>query len=94
METIYIELEKACAALRAQEKADEECWIPAGRRFDSRRACAAISSVPYADVAPVIHASWAYNDGDYIPYCTNCMMPQDMETPYCHSCGARMEGAE
>ena len=42
------------------------------------------------DIAPVIHAKWAYNDGDYIPYCTNCMMPQDMETPFCHSCGANM----
>ena len=33
---------------------------------------------------------WVYNDGDYIPYCSICGMPQDIETPYCHSCGAKM----
>lgn len=34
---------------------------------------------------------WVYNDGDYIPYCSICGMPQDTETPYCHFCGAKME---
>lgn len=37
---------------------------------------------------------WVYNDGDYIPYCSICGMPQDTETPYCHFCGAKMEVQE
>ena len=27
---------------------------------------------------------------DNIVYCDQCYMPQDMPTPYCHSCGAEM----
>ena len=89
METIYIELEAACAALRAQEKVDEDCWIPAGRRFDARRACAAISSVPYADVAPVVRCRDCIYYKDY--RCNRwddgtMMFPHD----YC-SRGAKME---
>lgn len=37
---------------------------------------------------------WVYNDGDYIPYCSICGMPQDTETPYCHFCGAKMEAQD
>ena len=33
---------------------------------------------------------WLYNDGDYIPYCSECLMPQDIECNYCPSCGAKM----
>ena len=27
---------------------------------------------------------------DNIVYCDQCYMPQDMPTPFCHSCGAEM----
>lgn len=45
---------------------------------------------PAADVAPVCHGKWVYNPGDNIPYCSECMMPQDSECNYCPSCGADM----
>ena len=39
------------------------------------------------------HGEWVYNEGDNIPYCSICGMPQDTETTYCHSCGTKMGGA-
>lgn len=50
----------------------------------------------HADVIAMIKnyrrfGTWEYNPGDNIPYCSNCMMPQDMPTRYCHSCGAKMD---
>ena len=48
---------------------------------------------PAADVAPVVHGMWDMNaEGDNIVYCNQCMIPQDMPTPYCPHCGARMDG--
>ena len=53
-----------------------------------------LEKVPSADVAPVRHGTWVYNPGDNIPYCSECMMPQDSECNYCPSCGAKMDGGE
>lgn len=50
-----------------------------------------LRSIPAADVTPVVHGRWVYNDGDNIPYCSECMMPQDTECNYCPSCGAKMD---
>lgn len=48
---------------------------------------------PAADVAPVVHGRWDMNaEGDNIVYCNQCAIPQDMPTPYCPHCGARMDG--
>ena len=48
---------------------------------------------PSVDAVPVVHGRWAKNwDGDNIVYCSQCYMPQDIPTPYCHSCGAKMDG--
>ena len=45
------------------------------------------------DAVEVVHGRWAKNwDGDNIVYCSQCYMPQDIPTPYCHSCGAKMDG--
>ena len=34
---------------------------------------------------------WVKNhQDDNIVYCDQCYMPQDMPTPFCHSCGAKM----
>ena len=46
------------------------------------------------DIAPVRHGKWVYNPGDNIPYCSECMMPQDSECNYCPSCGAKMDGGD
>ena len=35
---------------------------------------------------------WVKNhQDDNIVYCDQCYMPQDMPTPFCHSCGAEMD---
>jgi hypothetical protein len=50
----------------------------------------AVEDFPAADVRPVVRARWEYNPGDNIPYCSECMMPQDSECNYCPNCGADM----
>ena len=64
-----------------------------------------IQQAPAADVAPVVHAKWAYNINDE-PYCEACGELADLdeyefgvrekirfaERPYCSHCGARMDG--
>ena len=37
------------------------------------------------------NGKWVKNyQNDNIVYCDQCYMPQDMPTPFCHSCGAEM----
>jgi hypothetical protein len=39
----------------------------------------------------VKHGRWDKNHPeDNIVYCDQCYIPQDMPTPYCHNCGAKM----
>jgi hypothetical protein len=53
----------------------------------------AIENLPAADVEPVRHGEWVYNSPeDNIPYCSECLMPQDSECNFCPSCGAKMDG--
>lgn len=58
------------------------------------RAANNLRAIPAADVAPVVHGRWVYNPGDNIPYCSECMMPQDSECNYCPNCGAKMDGGD
>lgn len=50
-----------------------------------------VNDIPAADVRPVVRGRWEYNPGDNIPYCSECMMPQDSECNFCPNCGAWME---
>ena len=50
----------------------------------------AFNAIPAADVRPVVRGKWEYNPGDNIPYCSECMMPQDSECNFCPNCGADM----
>lgn len=78
----------------------ESAWmILEGIGFDrarnsdlERTVLAVFESAPAADVVERKTARWEYNPGGNVPYCSNCMMPQEYETNYCHDCGARMEG--
>ena len=48
---------------------------------------------PTVDAVEVVHGRWDKNwSGDNIVYCDQCYMPQDVPTPYCASCGAKMDG--
>ena len=49
-----------------------------------------LDDFPAADVRPVQRGKWEYNPGDNIPYCSECMMPQDSECNFCPNCGADM----
>ena len=49
-----------------------------------------ISDFPPADVQKTVIGTWEYNPGGNVPYCNQCLMPQDVETDFCHSCGADM----
>ena len=57
---------------------------------DGESAYDALLAIPAADVRPVVRGRWEYNPGDNIPYCSECMMPQDSEWRFCPNCGADM----
>lgn len=47
------------------------------------------------DIKPERRGRWVYNSpDDNIPYCSECLMPQDSECNYCPSCGAYMKGRD
>ena len=64
---------------------------------DYATAWSEIRKLPAADVAPVIHARWDENG-----YCTNCGKHSPFwsisscyyKSPYCQSCGAKMDGGD
>ena len=53
-----------------------------------------LPNCPLVPVPPhgmtVVRGKWEYNPGDNIPYCSECMMPQDSECNFCPNCGADM----
>ena len=54
-----------------------------------------IEEAPTVDAVEVVHGRWDKNwSGDNIVYCNQCYMPQDAPTPYCASCGAKMDGVQ
>lgn len=58
-----------------------------------------VCDVPAADVVPVVHAYWKRvdkDDGGHDTVCSHCSTPivTYLETPYCHNCGAKMDGKE
>lgn len=54
-----------------------------------------VKAAPAADVSPVKHGRWDKNHPeDNIVYCDQCYIPQDMPTPFCHNCGAKMDGGD
>lgn len=55
----------------------------------------AIEKSVAADVAPVAHGEWVYDEFD-IPHCSECgheVMP-NLISPFCPNCGAKMDGEE
>lgn len=54
-----------------------------------------IYNLPAADVEPVVHGEWVYDEFD-IPHCSECgheVMP-NLISPFCPNCGAKMDGEE
>lgn len=81
-------------AIHAMEQVTQpECFIE-----DTRKDFAKIiEKLPAADVAPVVHGKWVFEDVGLI--CSNCGMDAPTEgdyrqvrSSYCPCCGARMDG--
>jgi hypothetical protein len=71
---------------------DENCPMFIAATIDQ-----VIDYEPAADVAPVVHAYWKRvdkDDGGHDTVCSHCSTPivTYLETPYCHNCGAKMDG--
>ena len=69
--------------------------------FDWDKAKQALSSVPAADVAPVVHGRWIEKtvpEGCRYFECSNCGAHENRHTAikgyYCWRCGAKMDGGE
>lgn len=65
-----------------------------GNEHEWERALLDLICDKTVEIVPLVHSRWVYNEGDYVPYCENCLMPSDTETKYCSSCGAIMDGKE
>ena len=55
-----------------------------------------VVDAPTADVVPVVHAHWNKRGEEWaFPYdCSNCGHGSNKRYPYCHICGAKMDGKE
>ena len=69
-------------------------------RPEDKELMSAISIIPAADVAPVVHSRWAHIGGDEwcCPVCGFVITTEgswDKPTKkYCEDCGTKMDGAE
>ena len=55
-----------------------------------------ISELPAADVAPVVHGRWMWNeegeiDWEHFYRCSNCGDKEYWESNFCPNCGAKMD---
>ena len=69
-----------------------------GEGFDRGldRAQKAILDAPAADVAPVVHGRWIWNEEGEIDWeqfyrCSNCGDKEYWESNFCPNCGAKMD---
>ena len=62
-----------------------------------------VKEIPAADVVPVVHGEWKYDENDYDDLTYSCSVcgepwtlidgtPQDNQMHYCPNCGAKMYG--
>ena len=72
----------------------------AGACFETARQM--LMDAPTADVAPVRHGRWIVDDISGIVKCSECKNDAPLDTtgggqwrsPFCHGCGAKMDGSE
>lgn len=90
----YVTKEQAKDALLYLD--DDLAFVPEDRIEEISNAWNdEIRRLPAADVAPVVHAHWIKDECAFMR-CSQCGYENDWEwaTPYCPSCGARMDGEE
>lgn len=86
--TEYIEREVLDKALTVAAAADSD-----KRRRAWVEAIGIVHDIPAADVAPVAHAEWVF-DEDGFAHCSQCGYEQDFPrytSHYCPECGAKCE---
>ena len=76
---------------------DEPVWTEAHIEELANDFIVIPKDTPAADVVPVVHAYWKRvdkDDGGHDTVCSHCSTPivTYLETPYCHNCGAKMDG--
>lgn len=65
-------------------------WERFGRESD---CICLIEDAQTIDAVPVVHGEWKMGidaNGDPVTYCSNCKMPNYVQTNYCPDCGAKM----
>ena len=67
------------------------------RRYENPEICTQeINSIPDADVAPVVHGRWIYDEKAQRPYCSVCKRhfygATNSPMNYCPNCGGKMDG--
>ena len=73
------------AARRLREKAEDQYYVPRLREL-YLMAAEALEEEPRSE------GKWKFIDGEWIDYeCSECGSQSTQESPYCPSCGARME---
>ena len=96
----YISREAAIAYIREQseecQKAFEELGGESGIYADAYNDLAEdFYSIPAADVAPVVHGRWIYDEKAQRPYCSVCKRhfygATNSPMSYCPNCGAKMD---
>ena len=57
---------------------------------------ARLEKLPAVDAVPVVHARWQgvspFVDSEECSNCRYCIYSEELETPYCPWCGAKMDG--
>ena len=55
-----------------------------------------LDAAPAVDAAPVVHGRWQgvspFVDSEECSECRYCIQDEELETPYCPMCGAKMDG--
>lgn len=102
----YIEREAAIRSVsewyRKALHPDNKSQYNEGERAAYRTALSEIAKLPAADVAPVRHGRWIVDDITGLAKCSDCKNDAPLDTtggvqwcsPFCHSCGAKMDGSE
>ena len=96
----YISRKAAIAYIREQseecQKAFEELGGESGIYADAYNDLAEdFYSIPAADIAPVVHGRWIYDEKAQRPYCSVCKRhfygATNSPMSYCPNCGAKMD---
>ena len=75
-----------------------DCWWDAIEKADKK-----MKELPTIEAEPIKHGRWIlrkvyedeYGNGQFNYFCSECGVPAyEFSQPYCHRCGARMDGGE